>query len=169
MGARDDIDVAALARDYRAGASLVDVGGRHGCHPRTARRLLVAAGEPLRSRGEVARAKTARAAAERLNEYQRIGSPPPVIEGCLERPATGAVALTMAQRARAGKRVKGSKLVRAFCAGCGEAIRVSPAKDVCPERPYGWCQECDPFEAERRVDGARVHYRGDSGGGEGTV
>lgn len=61
----------AIAASYRAGETLAVIGSRHGFSPNKVQRLLVAVGEPIRSRGPQGSQLTSEQVRDLVDRYER--------------------------------------------------------------------------------------------------
>lgn len=61
----------AVVASYRAGETLAAIGGRHGFSPNKVQRLLVAVGEPIRSRGPQGSQLTSAQVRDLVDRYER--------------------------------------------------------------------------------------------------
>lgn len=97
----------AIVASYRAGETLASIGGRYGFSPNKTQRLLVAAGEPIRSRGPRASQLTSEQVGRLVDRYERgwgmgsIAEELGVSYACVRRQLMGA---GVQLRARGGAR-----------------------------------------------------------------
>ena len=93
--------------------------------------------QKLRERRERKERHRQRRVAE-LNAQLKATTDTVIVPQCREKIKTIRRELSRAQLAEVGRAIEGSKLVRDFCAGCGEAIRVAVVTRT------SFCLDCKP-------------------------